>query len=55
MRKNIRNQENHGYIVSIGTEPARKSIIKHFGGGVHIDPSNVILTSGVNMGLLYCL
>jgi tyrosine aminotransferase len=36
-------------------ESARKAVIKHFGGGKNIDASDVILTSGVNMGLLYCL
>ena len=42
-------------MLSIGVEEARKSIIKHFGGGKNIHPSDVIITSGVNMGLLYCL
>lgn len=30
-------------------------MIKHFGGGKEVDASDVIITSGVNMGLLYCL
>ena len=41
--------------MSVGTEAARKAIIKHFAGGRDIDASDVFITSGVNMGLLYCL
>ena len=55
VRKSIRNKNNHGYIASVGTLEARSSIIKHFGGGKDLSPSDVIITSGVNQGLLHCL
>ena len=54
MRKSILNKENHSYTDSNGELNARTAISKHF-GSPHTKPGDVILVTGTNMGLFYCL
>lgn len=55
MSKSIISVNNHGYIDSTGDKPAKEAIIKHFAHGTAAVANDVIITSGANMGLLYCL
>ncbi|KAM3128941.1 hypothetical protein pb186bvf_018929 [Paramecium bursaria] len=55
VRASISKSENHSYGPSCGTTQARQAILKHYDYNHNLTINDVIITAGVNQGLLYCL